>query len=156
MFDQIGQIDLAPSGPLDLALELEDGGAVLLLDDVRRVVVAALARHLLALGRAGDLLVVDLLHGALGPRGAPLPLHGRAGADRHASTVPPRADARPTPQERTCIRSPWGPKIASTSAGVGPGLPIQWGVRVSNSATSPGSRTRSRLPSTSRTLPLRT
>jgi hypothetical protein len=36
--------------------------------------------------------------------------------------------------ERTCMRSPWRPKMLSTSAGPSPVLAHQCGTRVSNSA----------------------
>lgn len=52
---------------------------------------------------------------------------------------------------RTCMRSPCRPNSVRNSAGSGPGLPNQCGVRVSNSAASPVARIRSCGPRTSRT-----
>ena len=54
---------------------------------------------------------------------------------------------------RTWMRSPWGPNSVSTSAGSGPALPNQCGVRVSNSAACPGFMTKSCSPSRSRSRP---
>ena len=54
---------------------------------------------------------------------------------------------------RSCMRSPWGPMIDSSSTGCPSAQPNQCGVRVSNSATSPGPMTMSCSPRTRRNLP---
>jgi hypothetical protein len=56
---------------------------------------------------------------------------------------------------RVWIRSPWGPKMASASAGPST-APSQCGTRQENSAASPGSRVKSSSPSTSLSRPERT
>jgi hypothetical protein len=69
--------------------------------------------------------------------------------------VPRTAGGHSRRRHRVWIRSPWGPKMASASAGPST-APSQCGVRQENSAASPGSRTKSSSPSTSRSLPERT
>lgn len=57
---------------------------------------------------------------------------------------------------RRCARSPWWPRRLRISTGWSSALPNQWGVRVSNSAASPGPMMRSLSPRTRRRRPSRT
>jgi hypothetical protein len=66
-----------------------------------------------------------------------------------------RSTSRLSRRYRVWIRSPWGPKMASASAGPST-APSQWGTRQENSAASPDSRMKSSSPSTSLSRPERT
>ena len=111
--------------------------------------------------------VIGYLRGLFGEPGSvpavvrPAPIPARRGNPWSVIPLDPEhhhvlhglSDPRSRGRARTCMRSPCGPNRVSSSAGSAPAAPNQCGTRVSNSAASPGSMTKSCSASRSRSRP---